>query len=301
MPGASGGDPRLCIDGIRACAAWVRVARSIRLAATVRAARLTRGAATAGLNDSALVRLLSALAVPDVSFSSDSLSERLGGLVDFKDSMRLAAFHDELRRAAFEPAAEQVGAETLQAEFAQLRLSLARAVLESFLPDAGAARPKFPPLAADMALERLLAYEPYHRFYAAHQRSFEGRLQSLQLRVRGVLAGRSAELARLAAMDQMLRDTVLAHTRKSLAAIPQLLGRRFDSLVQAYRARQGMSADSAADLLPQQDLLAAWTRPGEWLDTFAKDMQSVLLAELDLRLMPILGLVEAIDEEVMRK
>ncbi|HEX7936672.1 MAG TPA: DUF3348 family protein, partial [Paraburkholderia sp.] len=34
--------------------------------------------------------------------------------------------------------------------------------------------------------------------------------------------------------------------------------------------------------------------PGAWLDVFRKDMQSVLLAELDVRLQPVEGLLAAL-------
>ncbi|KAE8755722.1 DUF3348 family protein, partial [Paraburkholderia madseniana] len=34
--------------------------------------------------------------------------------------------------------------------------------------------------------------------------------------------------------------------------------------------------------------------PGTWLNTFRKDMQSVLLAELDVRLQPVEGLLAAL-------
>ncbi|HEY1228455.1 MAG TPA: DUF3348 family protein, partial [Ramlibacter sp.] len=36
-----------------------------------------------------------------------------------------------------------------------------------------------------------------------------------------------------------------------------------------------------------------WDRPGGWLHAFAHDWRQVLLAERDLRLDPVAGLVEA--------
>ena len=262
---------------------------------------MTQRASRVGLNDSRLVRLLSDLGVSDVAFPSGNLSQRLGGRIDFKASMRLAAFHDELRTLAFEPSPAPTSAQALKEEVLQARLSLMRTIVEGFVPGAGPARLKLPTLAADISLDRLLEFEPYHRFYAAHQRALDARIQTLQLRVREVLTGRSAELARLAAMDAAMRDIVSPHTRTSLAVIPQLLSKRFDALVNAYRSTQATPVDREADLLPEEDKLKAWTRPDGWLGTFCHDMQQLLLAELDLRLVPILGLVEAVDEEVMRK
>ncbi|HCB41034.1 MAG TPA: DUF3348 domain-containing protein, partial [Gammaproteobacteria bacterium] len=48
------------------------------------------------------------------------------------------------------------------------------------------------------------------------------------------------------------------------------------------------------------NLLQQQAQPG-WLQQFRKDVQALLLAELDLRLQPVLGLVEALEREVSRK
>ena len=51
------------------------------------------------------------------------------------------------------------------------------------------------------------------------------------------------------------------------------------------------------DVLQSPDDPARWMQPGGWLARFCADMQRVLLAELDLRLMPVAGLVAALDKE----
>ncbi|WP_175224840.1 DUF3348 family protein, partial [Achromobacter ruhlandii] len=48
-------------------------------------------------------------------------------------------------------------------------------------------------------------------------------------------------------------------------------------------------AQAAACAAPQPALSAP--TPGAWLETFRKDMRSVLLAELDVRLQPVEGLL----------
>jgi hypothetical protein len=67
--------------------------------------------------------------------------------------------------------------------------------------------------------------------------------------------------------------------------VPQLLGRRFEQLHQAHRSA-----------LPTPDDPARWLQPGAWLHTFCQDMRVVLLAELELRLQPVAGLLEALNE-----
>ncbi len=232
-----------------------------------------------------LVRLLSDLAGSEVAFAQGNFAERLGGLVDFGDSMRLSALHDKLGKLQVEPGPISVGA--LQAALAQVRLGLVRSVVESFVAGAGSGRVKLPALKRDVSLDQLAGFEPYHRFYASHQREFEVRIQTLQLQVRDALAGATSELARLAALDEALRDTLAAHVRKRLACIPPLLGKRFEAL------REAPSVD-----LAEAQVLAAWTRPGGWLNRFHEEMQALLLAELELRLLPVLGLIGAVTEQV---
>ena len=41
-------------------------------------------------------------------------------------------------------------------------------------------------------------------------------------------------------------------------------------------------------------------RPGGGLDVFGKEMQEVLLAELEVRLQPVVGLIEAFSNEVKK-
>jgi hypothetical protein len=43
----------------------------------------------------------------------------------------------------------------------------------------------------------------------------------------------------------------------------------------------------------QADNPALWLQAGSWLGRFGNELQTMLLAELDLRLQPTLGLVEA--------
>ena len=60
-----------------------------------------------------------------------------------------------------------------------------------------------------------------------------------------------------------------------------------DHSFKAERLRQAGQATLAAN--DAQD-----DTPGAWLDVFRKDMRSVLLAELDVRLQPVEGLLAAL-------
>ncbi len=251
------------------------------------------------LRGTRLVRFLSDLAVSDVPFSHENFSERLGRSIDFAESVRLAALHDKLRKMVFEPGPRSI--ETLKEEVLRVRMSLVQSVVGSFVSVAGAARIKVPALNTGIPLDKLATFEPYHRFYAAHQREFDSRIQTLQLEVRDTVSGVSAELAQLAALDEAVRDTLSMHIRKYLAVIPRLLGKRFDFLLKEHQSRQDTSRMAVTEDRSEEDILRIWTRPNGWLDRFTKEMQGLLLAELELRLLPVLGLVEAVNEQVGKR
>ena len=103
--------------------------------------------------------------------------------------------------------------------------------------------------------------------------------------MRAGLAQRAPALRQLAALDGVLDQALAPRERSLLATVPQLLGRRFEQLHQAHR-----------NALSTPDDPARWLQPGAWLHTFCQDMRVVLRAELELRLQPVAGLLEALNE-----
>jgi hypothetical protein len=63
---------------------------------------------------------------------------------------------------------------------------------------------------------------------------------------------------------------------------------------QALAAAMANRADRDATEAPEASEDAAPVTPGAWLDVFRKDMQSVLLAELEVRFQPVEGLLAAL-------
>ncbi|MCY1366520.1 hypothetical protein D9M69_534170 [compost metagenome] len=76
-----------------------------------------------------------------------------------------------------------------------------------------------------------------------------------------------------------------ARERSLLASVPALLEKHFKRLREADQAAQDANPDT-----PQPPPTAA----AGWLDVFGRDMQSVLRAELDIRMQPVEGLLEAL-------
>ena len=132
-------------------------------------------------------------------------------------------------------------------------------------------------------------FEPYQAFYVARQRQLTAGLQPVRARLRGALADCGPEAARLAELDAVFDATLTAWARRCFGAIPKLLARRFDAL--KPDEQRSLLHDDADD--PQ-----AWMAPGGWLHRFCQEMQLLLLAELEARLEPPRGLLDALHNEV---
>jgi hypothetical protein len=130
-------------------------------------------------------------------------------------------------------------------------------------------------------LARAIAQEPPElaaRGYAAYQdrhadlqRQMALMIAPLRGHVRDALGRASARLRQLAALDASMEQLLAAREQALLPGLPALLKRRYQQL-----------ADEA---------------PDDALQVFAGDWRQALLAELDLRLGPVKGLVEALANE----
>ena len=92
-------------------------------------------------------------------------------------------------------------------------------------------------------------------------------------------------MARLATVDAVMERVLGAREQSLLETVPSLLEVHFGRLRQAEETRLA-NAQAAGE--------PATVKPGTWLSVFRKDMQSVLLAELDIRFQPIEGLLAAL-------
>jgi hypothetical protein len=97
----------------------------------------------------------------------------------------------------------------------------------------------------------------------------------LRQRLRDALARRSSALARLAAIDAVMDDTLAVHERGLLGLVPLRLQAHFERL---QRAADTTDADAATG----------------WRQVFQHDMNRVLRAELAHRLLPAQGLLDAL-------
>lgn len=243
-------------------------------------------------NSSKLIRFLTDLSIVDAAESKQAFAERLGEWLDFADAITLHAAHNASvsNSSAAHSGKPSVANDSVEEEFARTRTALVHSITTSCSPDAGEARIKLPTPKPGADIEIAAAYEPYHRFYLAHQGEMELSMRSLRSNVRQALSMASATLAQLAALDAALDKILGVRERQLLSTVPLLLEKRFEQLRHTHRQQL---ADAQ-----QTDDPALWMQPGEWLARFCRELQGVLLAELDLRLQPTVGLIEAFSNKV---
>lgn len=244
---------------------------------------MARGSPRTSFDSSRLIRALSDLVSTDATPPRQSFADRLGQWLDFADAIALFSALNGSTDAAGGPATAEHPA--LRDEFARVRGALLDSINTDGVLTPGKARIRLPAPAWHASTPGAADYLPYHRYYLAHQRDMGAAIAPLRASVRAGLAQRAPALRQLAALDGVLDQALAPRERSLLATVPQLLGRRFEQLHQAHRSA-----------LPTPDDPARWLQPGAWLHTFCQDMRAVLLAELELRLQPVAGLLEALNE-----
>ena len=279
---------------------------------------MTQAVSRTRFNSAGLVRMLAELAVADVADPKQTFAERLGEWLDFKDAL---ALYSALNSAATGAPSRAAPAAALRGQLVQVRGELAAAVAAAGTTQPGGTNLALPTPLPNAAPESAADFAPFHRYYLAHQRAMAAAVSPLRASARTALAGQSAALRQLAALDAVLDQALAAREASLLATVPVLLGKRFAHLYAAHRReREAAAPDVAGQAAPDAagqaatagaaatgegapgagappDDPARWMQPGGWLVRFCAEMQRVLLAELDLRLMPVAGLVAALDKE----
>lgn len=238
----------------------------------------------AGITDSALIRLLARLTDIVVTDSKQSVSHRLSPWFSWTDAIALSAALDGGPATAQSSARSSASAE--EAECVRVRAALVKAIAEDGTSTAETARGHRHAPARSAATIATAGFSPHRQRYLARQQAMEESIGPLRSRLRARLAARSPSMARLAAVDAVMEQALGAHEQRLLSTVPALLEKRFERLRQTHQAMQG---DAQAPAPPDSEV-----QPEAWLDRFCKDMQSVSLAELDIRLQPVEGLLEAL-------
>ena len=247
-------------------------------------------------NRSKLIRSLAGLSLVDVAESNQSVAERLGQWFDVTDAMTLFAAlspsPSSARSTAAKAGAAPAQAVTVQEELARVKTALLDSITGRDGSKRGSKALALPQPTQDAPAEALVDFLPYHRYYLAHQRNMAAGIGPLRTGAREVLSRCSPKLKQLAELDAALDQALGNRERDLLATVPALLEKHFNKLRIEYQGAP-VGTQNSRDSDERR-------RPDEWLAVFCRDMQDMLLAELDVRLQPVVGLIEAYDKEASR-
>jgi Protein of unknown function (DUF3348) len=168
----------------------------------------------------------------------------------------------------------------------------------------------------DEPVEIKIAFEPYRRFISAHQRQMESSLRSLRAQLRLQLSQSASAGQQLAALDAAFENILAEREAALLGKTCKLLEKRFVQALKAHMQAQdqavpvtlaaetAFATDKATDDI---DAIAPAPNappkadPSSWLMPFRQTIRQALLAELDTRLQPTLGLLEALTSIATQK
>jgi hypothetical protein len=230
---------------------------------------------------SPLLRLLGESA--SVEAGGMDFAERLALWLNAFDAIRLQSVHQALGPVATQAPRQAQSlarqAEALGQDLQRVRGALAHAIAHdpvelarlapALLPRRGARDAPAQPEPAEAS------YKPYRERHLELQRQMDMMIAPLREHVRQALARASTRLRQLAVLDATLEEVMARREQAVLPAAPALLEPRFRQLRQ--------SEDPA------------------WRQVFEQHWRDTLLAEVDLRLQPVTGLVEALRNESNRQ
>lgn len=229
-------------------------------------------------SSSTLVRLLAQATGAGTGAPREDLAERLSLWLNAFDAVALHGIHQSVGTdtpvaSSGGPAADAAQRDTV-AQFQRTRAALVAAITGQQPPPEATARK-----AAAATLRRVPAPPPppapeapepdYSRFFKRHlelQRDMALKIGPLRAQVRQVLARSQPHLRPLAALDALMEQTLAAREHKLLGQVPVLLEKRYEQLC---------AATGAGPVV------------------FGREWEAIVLAELHLRLQPVVGMMEA--------
>ncbi|MFO1251811.1 MAG: DUF3348 family protein [Inhella sp.] len=238
-----------------------------------------------------LPHVLRAWGLPLAAPAQGPVSERLAQSLSWLDAVALAEVLNGAPAAPTPDAVQRLQATrawartALQRLQAELQAGFADPVLVREGPTSAPSlrRPSARATAAPKPAGALDAVAPYRLHHSTQQRSLAIRVTGLRGQLRSQLSSTTPRLARLAALDAVFERALQAREEQALAGLPSMTAQRGISL-------------RAADPNPDPDDRHAWPAPG-WRGQLWSELQRVLQAELELRLQPVLGLIEALHDD----
>jgi hypothetical protein len=272
---------------------------------------MTRALPRASLYSASLVRFLTENALLAPARPSEDVGQKLGDWLDFRQAIALhGVLNPETSDAptASLPAHVQrmalIAPEALAQHVDKVRAQLVESITRGAPAGSGLTRIDMPAPVLDEPVEIKTAFEPYRRFVAAHQRQMESTLRSLRAQLRLQLSKRASAGQQLAALDAAFENILAEREAALLAKTSKLLEKRFVQALKAHMQAQTQPAtlitettDATVDATDVSDPNPNHTPKSDtssWLMPVRQTIRQALLAELDTRLQPTLGLLEAL-------
>lgn len=171
------------------------------------------------------------------------------------------------------------------------RVQLEQSIVQGAPAGSGLVRIEMPALEPDVPLQAQTAYEPYRRFHAAHQRQMDTVIRQLRAQVRAQLSLNSPALAPLAALDDAFEHILGERESMLMGKLSKMLEKRFVQAVKQQLKNEAHALENG-EATP---LCEAWLMP------WRQQLRNALLAELDTRLQPVLGLVQAFSSHTTKE
>mgnify|MGYP000034033286 CR=1 FL=1 len=247
---------------------------------------MTRVQPRARLHSSALLGFLSEKGLIDAALEPGEVGQRLADWLGFRQAIALQSFIG----AVDDPntprvkATARVDADVLRERFAQVRAALEQSIEQGTVPAPGLPRLAMPAPELEQPIDPKTAFDPFRRYLSGHQRQMESIIRSLRAQLRGMLDKGNTQHRQLASLDAIADSILFEREARLLGQIPSKFEKRFAPLLKQH-LKQQIVANEADEPSPRTD---TWLRP------LCDDMRAALLAELDLRLQPVLGLIEAL-------
>lgn len=239
------------------------------------------------LHSSRLVSLLQQWTREAGASTAEDVAQGLSRWLSAFDAVKLnGALHAiEAHQIPGHERVQAVDVDRLEADVQRVRSQLA----ELIAPTTVASRPargrgERPPVEQAIDPRDEMNAATQRQRYQGLQKQIEARLDELRTLVRQRLARGALPLRQLAALDAVLANMLGEHEQRLWATLAGYLEGRLRHWRQAHE--QALAAG-------QEDDPRLWRQPGAWLHAFEQDMRALLLAELQLRLSPITGLLEA--------
>ncbi|MFT7184970.1 MAG: hypothetical protein ACI84K_000342 [Pseudohongiellaceae bacterium] len=241
---------------------------------------------------SKLVRFLSEYKLGNIEISHKNFAGRLGLLVDLSDSVSLSEALRAIPKMShkFVSLAAEAQDEGLVEVFLKQRSVVLKSILKSFDAKAVFVQFKLPVPKSDTLIKDAINFDQYQRFYLLHQSELDFKIEKLRSCIRKMMSEQSLGLAQLAELDKTISQSMRVHTRKHFSVVPKILKVRFELLYSEYR--------ETLERTNYVDNPSLWLTEKGWLTQFYAEMQQLLLAEFEVRLQPVIGLVEAYNEEI---